>query len=85
MKPESLSAKRARSINALTMPNGSSTCHQCGKNSCKRKDKNPAPICFVIDNLFRSICMACAKRIVSRLDAVIEKIEGKYERTVRNG
>jgi hypothetical protein len=74
----------------------------CGKNTAKRKGKQPAPIWLLLDfkkALFHrsfdpakyegwelgrirtanSICMACAKRIVSRLDAVIEQIESGYK------
>lgn len=67
-------------------------CCFCGKNKAKRKGASPAPIGLWLRFSFLgntpipdpprtmggSVCLSCAKRISSRLDAVIDQIESEY-------
>lgn len=81
----SLSAKRTSSIRVGAV--GSKACAVCGKGSCKRKDKWPAPVWLLLDfnsgdkplYVRAALCMSCTKRLAQQLDAVIEKIESKYK------
>lgn len=47
--------------------------------------KAPAPISLFAGPLFVPLCMGCAKRISSMLDAVIDKIEFGYLNEEKHG
>ncbi|MGH3427724.1 MAG: hypothetical protein ACRDQZ_09190 [Mycobacteriales bacterium] len=82
-------SKLVRSIKAIWQHGRA--CSVCGKSESKRVDKAPAPIKLTI--MFTRtpakwqceffVCMTCAKKISSRLDTVIERIEGAYGKTKR--
>lgn len=55
-------------------------CDSCGKNKTKRKGTFAAPIVLVLGKEFFSLCMNCAKKTSSLLDAAIESIEAGYRR-----
>lgn len=72
-------------------PCGVGSCCLCGKDKTKRVGKFPAPIMLLLRYvgiydlvlpepraIMFAICMACAKRLSSRLDAVIDQIESRY-------
>jgi len=86
-------SKNPRVRRILISKNGLGICCICGKNTSKHPGHDPAPIGFILrfvatlwqkypdDNehtMGGSLCMACAKRLSSRLDAVIEQIESEY-------
>lgn len=65
---------------------GHRDCIICGKSTSKHKDKPPAPVHLRLrvatgDSwaISGSVCLGCAKRLSSRLDAVIEQIESEYK------
>jgi hypothetical protein len=53
-------------------------CDCCGKDKARRKGKSPAPVRLIARNTLMHLCMTCAKKISSCLDAAIERIESKY-------
>jgi hypothetical protein len=67
---------RRRFISAV--PFDHDECMSCAKKSVRRKGKSPAPIRLLAGPNYMSLCMTCAKKISSCLDAVIERIESKY-------
>lgn len=58
-------------------------CQCCGKNKARRKGKSPAPVRLIVGQTPLSLCMTCAKKISSCLDAAIETIERKYVRAAQ--
>lgn len=71
-----MSRQLKRDIRAY--PEDHCRCSICGKDTARRKGKAPAPILLVLGIYVEAICMSCAKKISSCLDAVIERIEGRY-------
>lgn len=71
---------------------GTSPCCVCGKDTAKRIGARPAPVMMILRVLsfFEAkykepvcvggqLCLGCAKRLASRLDAVIDQIESQYK------
>lgn len=67
-----------RQIRAYPFDHDYCTC--CGKSSCKRKGKSPAPIAMEYGHGYAALCMTCAKRISAALDQAIATIETIYRR-----
>jgi len=67
---------RKRTVKAY--PDSGEKCECCGKNKARRKGKSPAPVRLTMGVTGISLCMVCAKKISSCLDAAIERIERKY-------
>lgn len=74
---------RIRGIQVRRLGTTDDVCRICGKFAAKRIGKSPAPIFIILTfdgaRISGNLCMACAKRISSRLDTVIEQIESKYQ------
>ena len=67
-----------KTVKVIKAPHGK--CDSCGKNSTRRKGTFAAPIVLILGKEFFCLCMKCAKKTSSLLDAAIENIEAKYRR-----